>query len=155
MSENNDLLTFHNLLAENTRLKSEYKKLNHAYENAEKVATERLWEIRERRAENVQLKAEKDGAYSERNKLVSALSKIYPSVIGRHRGDGWDDDWRNVVYINIPVDGEAQQISWHIHNSELPLFSHLQINEDVAWDGHSTEEKYERLAKLHLHGSDK
>jgi hypothetical protein len=60
--------------------------------------------------------------YHERNMLVCALSKIYPSLLGRHPSDQeWDDDWRWIVYVNLPTG----QVSWHIHDSELSLFDHL------------------------------
>ena len=39
------------------------------------------------------------------------------------------------------------QVSWYIHYSELPLFDHLPKGKAV-WDGHTVEEKYERLVKF-------
>jgi hypothetical protein len=105
----------------------------------------------------------KDQAYWERNQLVSALSKIYPSWLGWHKEPDWEDDWRNIVYIEIPVRCqvhgdlrnymdyrvEIKQLSWHIHKDDLEYFEHLKpgIKE---WDGHETEEKYERLKHLHI-----
>ena len=92
--------------------------------------------------------AAKNNAYSERNKLVAALTKIYEfeSSIEDHElkeGEQWDEDWRKVVYINLP----SGQASWHIHRSEEPMFAHLQ-SKGVKWDGHTTEEKYQRLANI-------
>lgn len=91
-------------------------------------------------------KAEKDSAYCERNKLVAALSKLFPASLERHQpeDDDWDDDWRWVVFIELPTG----QVSWHIHDSELSLFGHLRMLEGRVWDGHSTDEKYLRLAGL-------
>jgi hypothetical protein len=94
------------------------------------------------------LEAQKNGAYSERNKLVAALTKIYEfeSSIEDHvmaEGQEWDDEWRKVVYINLP----SGQASWHIHVSEEPMFAHLQ-SKGTKWDGHTTEEKYERVAAI-------
>lgn len=89
------------------------------------------------------LEEQKNGAYSERNKLVALLSKIFPASIETHDGEEWEDDWRHVVFINLPT-GQA---SWHIHDSELPLFEHLE-SVGNKWDGHTTEEKYERIARL-------
>jgi hypothetical protein len=105
----------------------------------------------------------KDQAYWERNQLVCALSKIYPSSIGKHNSTdkSWDKDWMNIVYITIPVKCnnnfpvamdyivKPMQISWHIHKSELPMFKHLKRSKD-KWDGHTTEEKYKRLSFLHI-----
>jgi hypothetical protein len=114
------------------------------------------------------LKKQKDNAYWERNQLVSALSKLYPAVLRRHDPNDkeWDADWRTIVYIYLPVndndmvsvkhwiDGKGYyQLSWHIHDSEVPMFDHLDygisrplFNKD--WDNHDTEEKYRRLRKI-------
>lgn len=90
------------------------------------------------------LKAQKDGAYAERNKLVAALSKIFPASVERHEGEDWEDDWRNVVYIDLPT-GQA---SWHIHDSEVKFFEHLPFGEGRKWDGHTNDEKYQRVLDL-------
>lgn len=85
----------------------------------------------------------KNGAYAERNKLVALVSKVFPSCLGRHEDTdtSWEDDWRWIVYVTLPTG----QCSWHIHDSDLPLFSHLKKG-DVQWDGHTTAEKYARIA---------
>ena len=105
-----------------------------------------------------ELEQSKNQAYKERDMLVCALSKIYPSFLTKHPKEDktWEKDWRNIVVINIPVRRrigvypdfpEDMQLTWHIHKSELKLFSHLEqgLNE---WDGHTTEEKYRRLECL-------
>lgn len=94
--------------------------------------------------ERDEARATKDGAYSERNRLVAALSKLFPASIGPHVGEPWEDDWRNVVFIDLPTG----QVSWHIHDSELPLFAHLGHDATRAWDGHSDSEKWQRVARL-------
>jgi len=107
-----------------------------------------------------ELEKQKENAYWERNQLVAALSKIYPSWLGRHVGEVWEDDWRNIVFIEIPTEElfakyvqggfmrkMKRQLSWHIHDSDLKYFSHLKYGEE-KWDGHTTEEKYERLSNL-------
>lgn len=106
----------------------------------------------------------KDQAYWERNQLVAALSKIYPSWLGWHKEKDWDDEWRNIVYIEIPstiqnhgdmrnyfgdVSPSVRQLSWHIHQDDLGYFSHLKQG-IKGWDGHSTDEKYRRLATLRV-----
>lgn len=90
----------------------------------------------------VNLENAKNAAYAERNKLVALLSKLFPSSLGRHEEEdkSWEDDWRWIVYITLPTG----QCSWHIHDSDLPMFSHLEKG-DVEWDGHTTEEKYQRI----------
>lgn len=92
------------------------------------------------------LRARKDGAYKERNLLVAALSKLFPASLERHPEDDleWEDDWRWVVFIQLP-EGQA---TWHIHDSHLAFFDHLPRYEGRVWDEHTTEEKYRRLAML-------
>ena len=87
------------------------------------------------------LEAVRDGAYTERNRLVAFLSNIYPSGVKKTAIPGWDEAWHNCVYIDLPV-GQA---SWHYHNDEAHLFAHLPPYES-EWDGHTTEEKYERIS---------
>lgn len=93
-----------------------------------------------------ELEAEKNGAYAERNKLVRALSVIYPASLERHpvTDTHWDRDWRWIVFIDLPT-GQA---TWHIHDSEYPDFAHLPKLTGRKWDGHTTGQKYERLAAL-------
>lgn len=102
-----------------------------------------LWYLR---IERDRLKKEKDGAYSERNKLVAALSKLFPASLERHPDEdkAWEDDWRWIVFVDLPTG----QVSWHIHDSELSNFDHLERHRGRSWDGHSTEEKYERLERI-------
>ena len=96
--------------------------------------------------EIVRVGKEKDNAYSERNKLVAALSKVFPSWLETHPAEDkkWSKDWRTIVFIHSPVG----QLSWHLHFSEAEMFSHLEHREGNSWDGHTTKEKYERLASL-------
>ena len=85
-------------------------------------------------------------AYAERNQLVRALSKCFPAWLERHPDEDveWEDDWRWIVFIQAP----AGQMSWHIHDSELYWFSRLERRDGNSWDGHTTEEKYKRLADI-------
>lgn len=84
-------------------------------------------------------------AYAERNKLVCALSKLWPSHLAQHPASdtAWDPNWRNIVCIHATVG----QLSWHIMDSELPMFEHLKLKAN-DWDGHTTDTKYKRLASL-------
>lgn len=98
--------------------------------------------------ENAALRDGKNYAYYERNQLVAALTKIFPAWIERHpdADKTWDNDWRNIIFISLPT-GQA---SWHIHDSEFDNFQHLPTSAQgvQSWDGHTNEEKYERLSHL-------
>lgn len=89
--------------------------------------------------------AGRNGAYQERAHVLAALSKCFPAHLTRHdEGDlAWDNDWRTIVCVHFPVG----QGCWHIHDSELSLFTHLKVEEN-HWDGHTTKEKYDRLRTL-------
>jgi hypothetical protein len=83
-------------------------------------------------------------AYTERNALVAALSRLYPSHLMRHGDDpSWDPEWLWIVCIETPVG----QMSWHLHEPHLSMFTHLTEGPNT-WDGHTTGEKYARLARL-------
>lgn len=86
---------------------------------------------------------ELDRAYEERNRLVALLARIYPSGIRKTDIEGWDPAWQNCVFIDTP----AGQMSWHIHDREMAAFADLPLY-TKPWDGHSTEEKYDRVAAL-------
>lgn len=90
----------------------------------------------------------KDQAYAERDMLVAALSKVYPSHLLRHPDSdtSWEDDWRNIICVHLPT-GQA---TWHVHDTEWHLFMHLTPDGVPCdgWDGHTTPEKYERLSAL-------
>jgi hypothetical protein len=89
------------------------------------------------------MEASKDAAYLERNQVVAALAKAFPSGTARTAIEGWTEDWHGCVYIDLPT-GQA---SWHFHDSQAYLFADLPPYTG-EWDGHSTEKKYARLAKL-------
>lgn len=101
------------------------------------------------RQTRIKLQEMKDCAYRERDQLVAALSKIFPSHLCMHGEDpSWDADWLNIVCIHIPLTDKCiLQATWHIHQSELPMFQHLKM-QDNHWDGMTTEEKYKRLLEL-------
>lgn len=90
---------------------------------------------------------QKDAAYAERNKCVALIARMAIALglragLGRHEEEdkSWEDDWRNIVFIDLP----SGQVSWHIHDSDLPMFEFLPKYHGV-WDGHTTEEKYQRV----------
>lgn len=98
-------------------------------------------------------------AYDERNQVVAALSKVYPS----HLVENDDDpDWP-IVCIHIPdptkpsaytKDFERRelpaqtQVIWHVPAKDVPTyFGHLRYEKD-HWDGHLAATNYARLARL-------
>lgn len=92
-------------------------------------------------------KIDKTYARLERNRLVAALSKLFPSIRTKTDIDGWDPKWHNVVYIVLPTG----QVSWHYHDDHEPMFEHVMYRDpqlESMWDGHDTEEKYKRLSAL-------
>jgi hypothetical protein len=95
----------------------------------------------EARTRLAEVTTERDKAYRERAALVAYLAACHPSQ--------WADegsDWP-IVYVQTP----AGQMSWHIARADQGLFGHVRpIGEGPApqWDGHTTEQKYERLAEL-------
>lgn len=95
------------------------------------------------RDENAELFKTVQIAYRERNQLVAALSKVFPSVLAP--ATDAEPGWSTVVMIQLPTG----QVSWHIKDSEIPeFFSHLVRDTNATWDGHTTEEKYRRLNAL-------
>ena len=84
-----------------------------------------------------------DEVYRERDALVAALSKLWPSHLAWHGDPDWEDGWRNIVCVHSPVG----QLTWHIQDDERPQFAHLLVA-DEHWDGHTTTEKYARLGAL-------
>lgn len=89
------------------------------------------------------LRQKADAAYLERNQVVAALAKCFPSGTKQTAIEGWDKEWHGCVFIDLPT-GQA---SWHYHDSHAHLFAGLPEYQGV-WDGHTTPEKYERLAGL-------
>jgi len=83
----------------------------------------------------------KDQAYWERNQLVAHLSKLYPAHL--YIDPRETDEWKTCVCIHSPTG----QLTWHVPAKELEHFKHL-IVEPNHWDGHTTEEKYQRLSRI-------
>jgi hypothetical protein len=96
--------------------------------------------------------AAKDEVYEERDRCVAFIVRLaqrlgYEVWLGQHdlSDKDWDPEWRNIVFVQLPTG----QLSWHVHASELRLFDGIQLRLDGghAWDGHTTEEKYQRMEK--------
>ena len=93
----------------------------------------------------IEMEQRKDAAYLERNQVVAALAKGFPSGTAKTAIDGWSEDWHSCVYLDLPTG----QVSWHYHDSQMYLFEGVPAYKG-SWDGHDTPEKYRRLAALPL-----
>jgi len=103
-----------------------------------------------------QMEQKINAVYDERNRCVAGMTAMairlgWRTWLGRHEplnDPTWDKEWLNVVFIELPTG----QVSWHIHDRDLPMFNHVigQIFLDPipTWDKHTTEEKYQRIAAL-------
>lgn len=86
---------------------------------------------------------ERDGAYRERAQLVAWLAAMHEAVIAP-APDVDEPGWQ-IVYLYAG----GWQMSWHIHPDDAHLF--LRVEQVPAehpraqWDGHSTEQKYNRI----------
>lgn len=87
--------------------------------------------------------------YTERAMLVATLIRV-----GRYEAcltvapdePGW---W--IVYVWTP----EGQLSWHVSSRDTALFNNIapyRPVQSVRWDGHTTKEKYGRLARLRPNG---
>ena len=90
-----------------------------------------------------------DEVYHERDQVIALAAAIaqdhgYRVWIGLHENDPeWEEDWQHILYIDLPTG----QVSWHIHDSELPLFGAIPTD-TTPWDGHTVAEKYARLERF-------
>lgn len=89
-----------------------------------------------------------DSIYRERAHLLALLAAVamtdgLPVHIGAT--DPEAADWPVLVF-ELPT-GQA---SWHIAPDDVELFRHVRATtpDDAPWDGHSTDEKYERIRTL-------
>lgn len=83
----------------------------------------------------------KSDVYTERNQLVALLASVYPSRIEESHDLPNEKCFNHIVYVLL----ETGQVSWHIPDWDLGLFSHLQETYTAPYDGHSTLEKYRRV----------
>lgn len=82
--------------------------------------------------------------YAERNAVVCALARAMHaagSTVGWARDERDETGGWPVLYIDTP----AGQVSWHLPKDELPEWVEPY---EGSWDGHTTAEKYARLARL-------
>lgn len=110
----------------------------------------------------LKIEVERNAAYRERNACVALIAHMATAGfmggrawVAKHPPDlNWDPEWMNIVFVElrdyaIRDRPDTYQLSWHIHDSELPLFANIphyfEIQPPEPWDGHTTVEKYERM----------
>ena len=76
-----------------------------------------------------------DQAYTERNIAVSLLALValrlgYKAGIGKDNNEDWEDEWRNVVYVDLP----SGQVSYHIAPHDMECTASLPEYKG-KWDG--------------------
>lgn len=118
-------------------------------QQAQRIAAQDA-ELAELRLEVDRLRERKDGAYLERNRCVALLARMavglgWRAGVREHPAEdtAWEPDWRTLVFIDLPTG----QVSWHFHDSQKGLLGGLPRYHG-AWDGHTTEEKYRRVAAV-------
>lgn len=77
--------------------------------------------------------------YRERAYLVAHLAAYYPAQAGY-------TDPAAVDWLVVSVDTPEGQMCWHIAKRDEHLFEHVPRVDILPWDGHTTEEKYQRMA---------
>ncbi|MEV7793384.1 hypothetical protein AB0O68_15535 [Streptomyces sp. NPDC087512] len=91
------------------------------------------------------VEAERDGAYRERSHLVALLAAMTDGAVITYARDVEEPGWQ-IVYLQLG----GHQASWHISPRDADLFAHVErvdVEDPRAqWDGHSTEQQYERIA---------
>ncbi|MDX2667415.1 hypothetical protein [Streptomyces stelliscabiei] len=93
------------------------------------------------------LTTERDGAYRERAQLLAWLAAHHEAVLAPaleiDDADGW-----HLLYLHAG----GHQLSWHIAPRDAELFAHVEhvdfADPRATWDGHTTDEKYERIRTL-------
>lgn len=82
-----------------------------------------------------------DEVYRERNALVAFLANLYDGMFVEEAEDCPE---MGIVFIET----KYGQMSWHIPTADFDLFEDVDRCDSYPWDGHTTEEKYGRLARL-------
>lgn len=92
-----------------------------------------------------QLRKDLDGAYRERAQLLAWIAALHPSSAVITQSPDVDEDGWQLLYLMAG----GWQMSWHIHPRDADLFRHVTVvdvtDPRAQWDGHGTEQKYERM----------
>lgn len=86
-------------------------------------------------------KPDTNAVYTERNMCISLIVRM-AMVLGIPTGVKTDPEWP-IVFVDLP----NGQVSWHIPYEEFyKFFPGMEVYQG-EWDGHTTEEKYNRVVK--------
>lgn len=92
--------------------------------------------------------AERDGAYRERAQLLAWIAFLHDGHAFITTATDIDEPGWQLLFLHVA----GRQLSWHIHPRDAELFAHIQEvpagHPAVQWDGHTTEQKYERIRGL-------
>ncbi len=91
-----------------------------------------------------QLESQLKHLYEERALLLALLAKHYPYTVHVDK-ELYHSDFRFVVFLELPTG----QVSFHVHDESIEqgLFPELKppLTQPTPWDGHSVQDKMERL----------
>jgi hypothetical protein len=96
------------------------------------------------KAENAELRKQKDTAYAFRQRLAAILATGFPSVKFKTTDTDFGK-WSTCLYIQLPTG----QISFHYHDDDAEWLDGIATAEQNPWDGSSAETHLERLERLH------
>lgn len=82
-------------------------------------------------------------AYTERARLLAYIAVQHDSHVGFNDLD--EQDWPVLT-----IETDQGQMTWHIAPEDGHLLTHVRHTDpqDRGWDGHTAQEKYERLERL-------
>jgi hypothetical protein len=105
-----------------------------------------------------QARDQRNAAFAERNRVVAAFAHLMaalnpggvhlvepdPEAYPEDRKGKRREIVRSMVCIHLP---DGRNLTWHFSPSDAKHFTGLPLA-PADWDGHTTDEKYERLADL-------
>jgi hypothetical protein len=90
-----------------------------------------------------------NAVYTERAACISLIARMaiqlgWKAGVSQHPLDEeYPEHYRKLVFVDLPTG----QLSWHIADHDAELIKDLPVYIGT-WDGHSTEQKDERMAKF-------
>jgi hypothetical protein len=95
------------------------------------------------------LTTERNGAYRERAHLLAWLAALHgPNAVLAPAPDIDDEDGWHLLFLTVA----GRQLSWHIAPHDVELFNHVErvnfTDPRAQWDGHTTDEKYQRIRTM-------